>query len=468
MKTNTIKTLFLSLASALLFVQCEKQLEFEPDGVLLEDEAIQTKDDLQMLLNAAYEVMANGFNGQSQNLHELLSDDVAPPERQDDYIQVYNRRTDIFNGTVNNVYREPYFAINRANVIRESVDLVSGVTPSERQRLIAEADFIRAYCLFDVVKLWAQPYGYTPDNSHPGVAVPYEETNEPLPRSSVRTAYNYITGNLRSAEANLPDDNGNYASKWAAKGALAQVYFQMGKYDSAYFYANEIINSGRYSLESMSDPLDFRFLTDQVSTETIFGSVSSNTGDDNRSGGYTGNWRKGNQPTMTVSKDFFNLYFPTGADTNTIADRRGAWFTILNAGEPSERVALNKFDKDYFNIPLIHLTEMKLIRAEAAATLGIDLVTAAQDVNDIKVRAGLPPTLPSNASAEDIITEVRWERRLEMIGEGDRTSQIKRIGAIEGENIESRGAPWNCNGMVLQFPAVERTEIFELNPEGGC
>ncbi len=468
MKTYTIKTLFISLVSALLFVQCEKQLEFEPDNVLLEDEAIQTKDDLQMLLNAAYEVMANGFNGQSQNLHELLSDDVAQPERQDDYTQVFNRRTDIFNGTVNTVYKEPYFAINRANVIRESVDLVTGVTPSERQRLIAEADFIRGYCLFDVVKLWAQPYGYTPSNSHLGVAIPYEETNEPLPRTTVRAAYNYITGNLRRAETNLPDDNGNYASSWSAKGALAQVYFQMGKYDSAYFYANEVINSGKFSLESMSDPLDFRFLTDRVSSETIFGSVSSNTGDDNRSGGYTGNWRKGNQPTMTISKDFFNLYFPTGADTNSIADKRGAWFTILNAGEPSERIALNKFDKDYFNIPLIHLTEMKLIRAEAAALLGINLTTAVQDVNDIKQRAGLAPSLPSNATTAEILFEVQWERRLEMIGEGDRTSQIKRRGAIDGENIESRGAIWNCNGMVLQFPAVERTEIFELNPEGGC
>ena len=463
---------FTKYIAASLFVfsslNCERILEFEPEGVLLEDEAIQTKDDLQMLLNAAYEVLANGYNGQTQNVYELLSDNVSVPDNQDDYTQVYNRRTDIFNGTINTAYKEPYFAINRANVIKESVDLVSGMTEDERSRLIAESNFIRAFALFGVVKLWAQPAGYTSDNSHPGVAIPYTETSEPLPRTTVRAAYDFITGNLRKAEADLPETNNNYATSWSAKGALALAYFQMGKYDSAGYFADEIITAGPFVLESMDDPLNFRFTTGTISTESIFSTLSSNTASDNRSGGYTGNWRKGNQPSLTIAKEFIQEYYPAGLDTTTNPDKRVQWFTVLNEGEDNERYSCDKFDKDYFNIPLIYLTQMHFIRAESYARQGINLGTAVDDVNAIKVRAGLAPSLPSSASAQEIIDAVQWERRLEMVGEGDRVSEIKRLGAIENEPIESRGAPWDCNGMVIQFPSVEQTGIFEINPEGGC
>ena len=464
LKRNTYKLAVVALGTTLFFGSCEDQLlEYEPENVLLEEEAIQSKEDLELLLNAAYEVTANGFNGQSQNLHELLSDNLAAPDNQDDYIQVYNRRSDIFNGTVETYYKEPHFAINRANVIRESVDLVSGVSDADRKRLIAEADFLRAFNLFDVSLLWAQPYGYTANNSHPGLAIPYEDSRQPLPRSSVQAVYDFILENLERAETDLPDVNGGYATKWAAKALMAKVYFQMGRYNEAAQKADEVINSGLFQLGSLD-----RFLTDQVHPETIYGSYSSNTGNDNRSGGYTGNWRKGNQPTLTVADDFINFYFPAGLDTANTADERVKWFTILNAGQPNQRYSCDKFDKDYFNIPLIHLTDIKLLRAEALALSGGDLTTAVQDVRDIQTRANSFEQIPDSPSTEELLRQIRYERRLEMIGEGDRLRQLKRRGAVDGEEIIVRGADWDCNGMILQFPNEELSEVFELNPQGGC
>lgn len=469
LKNYTYKIAAVALSTTLFFSSCEEELlEYEPENVLLEEEAIQTKEDLELLLNAAYEVTANGFNGQSQNLHELLSDNLEAPDNQDDYIQVYNRRADIFNGSVEAYYKEPHFAINRANVIRESVDLVSGVSEADRKRLIAEADFLRAINLFDVVLLWAQPYGYTPNNTHPGLAIPYEDSRQPLPRSSVQAVYDYVITNLETAIPNLPDVNPGYATSWAAKALLAKVYFQMGEYQLAVQNADDVLNNGPFQFET-SDSLGFdRFLTGQIHPEAIYTTVSSNTGNDNRSGGYTGNWRKGNQPTLTVAQDFINFYFPSGLDTANNSDKRVRWFTVLNEGQPNQRYSCDKFDKDYFNIPLLHVTDLKLLRAEAIALSGGNIATAVQDLRDIQTRANSFEQIADSPSTEELLRQIRYERRLEMIGEGDRLRQLKRRGAVEGEDIVIRGADWDCNGMVLQFPNEELSEIFELNPQGGC
>lgn len=454
---------------AAVFASCEEQLlEYEPENVLLEEEAIQTKEDLENLLNAAYEVTANGFNGQSQNLHELLSDNLEIPDNQDDYIQVYNRRSDIFNGSVEAYYKEPHFAINRANVIRESIDKVSGVSQADAVRLRAESDFLRALNLFDVVKLWAQPYGYTPGNTHPGLAIPFQDSRAPLPRSNVQAVYDFIISNLESAIPNLPDVNPGYATSWAGKGLLAKVYFQMGEYQLAAQYASDVIDNGPFQFEP-SDTLGLdRFLTDQIHPEAVYTTVSSNTGNDNRSGGYTGNWRRANQPTLTVAPDFINFYFPAGLDSASTTDYRVNWFSVINQGQPNQRFSCDKFDKDYFNIPLIHITDLKLLRAEALALSGGDLNTAIQDILDIQERADSEERITMGSPVAEILRQVRYERRLEMIGEGDRTSQLKRRGAIEGEAIEIRGAPWDCDGMILQFPNEELSEVFNLNPQGGC
>ena len=129
-----------------------------------------------------------------------------------------------------------------------------------------------------------------------------------------------------------------------------------------------------------------------------------------------------------------------------------------------------KFDKDYFNVPVFHLTDLKLLRAEALAESGGDLSLAVQDVNDIKERAygHSANNLQATATASEIIAAAQYERRIEMFGEGDRIQQLKRRGAIENENIFIRTNPWNCNGMVIQFPISEKSAIFEMNPSGGC
>jgi hypothetical protein len=237
----------------------------------------------------------------------------------------------------------------------------------------------------------------------------------------------------------------------------------MNDHATAKSYADAVINSGVFSLDpGNSDTLN-RFREGDVSSEAIFWTVSQDN--DQRSGAFTGNYRTdlGNEPTLRVSQELYALF---GMDT---ADQRSSWLTVFNEGAANEYIGLNKFNRQYFSVPVLHLTDMHLLRAECAALIGTDLTVAINDVNALLERAygDNSRNLGANASAQIVLDEIHKQRRIEMVGEGNRIQQQKRRGA-SGEAIIIRNAPWDCNGMVLQFPISEQTDIFPLNQTGGC
>lgn len=463
MKSNKILPVLGLMAT---LTACESFLDVDPVGnILLIDEALQTPQDYENLLNSCYDVVANYKNGRIQVLNDLLSDDLAAPNNNSDFNEVYNRNMLFFNGTIGGVYGEPYIAIMRSNSLLDALaDGSTGLDAQRQTTMEAECKFIRALGHFDLVTGWAQPAGFTADNSHAGIAVRAENNINDLPqRESVQAAYNLIIADLMFAKDNLPATNGNYATSHAAEALLAKVYFQLNDFANAALYAGNVINSGVFSLEVSNTDTANRFVEGGTSTEAIFSTISSQL--DQRSGSFTGNYRTdlGNEPTIRASLEMYVTY---GLDST---DQRSRWFTVFNEGESNEYIGINKFNRQFFSVPVLHLTEMKLIRAEALAALGSDLATAIQDVNDIRERAygGPQKNLAGSAGASAILTAVRFERRIEMLGEGNRVQQLKRRGA-NGESITIRNAPWNCPGMVLQFPVSELTDIFPLNETGGC
>ena len=145
-------------------------MSFPPDKILAED-AIQDADDLQQLLNSAYDVLANTYNGNCQNLKTLMADNIAAPNNNYDYMEVFNRNTLYFNGTIGQYYQQPYIALYRCNYLIENIDIVDSLPSDDAIRLLSEAKFIRALCHYDLVNLFAHPFGYTSDNSHDGIII---------------------------------------------------------------------------------------------------------------------------------------------------------------------------------------------------------------------------------------------------------------------------------------------------------
>ncbi len=465
-KITLLKFSFILGMSFVVLSACNDLLDTDLQGTeLTEEEAIKSKNDVLRVLQSCYDVNANFYNGRVQNLGELLSDNLEMQTESGDYGQVYNHNVSIFNGAIEVIYGEPYITVFRANQILNFVENFD-FDATEKARILDEVKFLRAISHWEVVKLWAQPYGFTPTNTHAGIVYKTSVEVEVLPRISVAETYAQIEQDLLDVlnSQALPANSGYYASIDAVNAYLAKLYFQQGDYTQAAQYAAAVINTGTYSLGTSVD----RFLPDTiVSPEVIFRTRSYSPTNDLRNGDFTANYGINNSPNpeFRATRELYDAY---ASDTNDARVRQ--FLEVLNPGTPEEIIAIRKFNQQVFDVAILHLTDLKLLRAEALALSGTDLATAIQDVNDIRERAygSSDRNLGASATASAIVEAARYERRIEMLGEGDRIQQLKRRGAIEGEAIEIRGDDWNCPGMIIQFPATSRTSLFELNPQGGC
>lgn len=451
-KTLAKGIFFLALVTGL--TSCEKFLDAPPLNAITKAEALKDEAGVASVMNAAYSTLGGGnvFGGKYQTLSELLADNIQGELLTGDYGSIYNRQTSVFGNYKNDFYTDIYQANYRANTVLENL----GVAASKKDDLEGQARFVRAFAHFISVRLFAQPYGFTPDNGHSGVPIRLSTEITPATRATVKQVYDQVIVDLKIAETKLPDENGGYPTKWAAKALLARVYFSMNDFTNAYNYANQVITSNKFIFRS-----DYtKRFSEGLSTEAIFQIINTqgsySTGD-----GLRGDFRSDfNLPVLRFTPALFNL-------VNTSNDVRKTLFN--NVKYPGE-IVTTKYNKDRFNVPVLHLTEMKLIRAESAAELGTNLNIAVGDINDILNRAyNGTKSIPLNSSASLIKTNARAERLLEMVAEGDRLYEIKRIGA-KGENIDRRGSVWNCPGLILQFPVGEMSANtnFQRNVEGGC
>jgi len=452
----------------LLSYSCNDLLEQEPPGSLLPSEAIQSQQDLEQVLISAYDVLANTYNGDAQNLSNLLSDDVARPTADGRYESIWTFNSTIFNTFTNGdddspgVFGQWYIAVLRANTVLGNLDNVSIPNPQDRNRIEAEARFIRALAHFDVCRVYAHAYNYSPDNSHPGVAIRSTLDFEPIiPRSSVGEVYSFVLSDLEFAKNNLSSGSSIFATRGAAIALEAVVRFQMQEYDQAYELADEVINSGVYMFDENEVN---HFVFPATSPEYIYYIVSQEVQGniDNRNTGFRGNWNsQGNTPNLRVTQEFYDLITQFGgprAELYEERDQDGSLFYVTSM-----------FNDVSFNIPVLSITQMMLIRAESSAMLNSNLTQAIEDINRIRVRAyGFSGNnLLPDASAQEVLEAAREEFRLELPFSGLRIHDLKRRGA-QGEDITIRGANWDCDGILIQFPATERTDQFPINPGGGC
>ena len=441
---------------------CEKFLERPPEGQLKEEEAFKDEAGLLNFLNGEYTILGDNefYGGRIQSISDALADEVDGSRFQGDYSEIYKRQNSIFGGTRDNLYRKGYRIIHVANTVLGKMDLVSD---ANKDNVRGQALFFRAIAHFELVRLFAQPWGYSGDNGHNGIPLRTEVVIGSVERATVKQVYDQVIADLKEAENLLPPSfPKNYkATKWAAKALLAKVYFQMNDNANAFAYATDVVNNAGLTLDNNYNN---RFSTG-LSTEGIL-VVANETNHFMPGGELRGNYRsdQGGIPFMNYTEAFYNYA------TTDPADVRKAWYSnTLHAGYYVQR----KYNKDFFDLPIMHLTEIKLILAESGAKLGgASLATAITNINQILTRAygGTSHNLPANAVADLVISTSRKERELEMVAEGNRYHEIKRIGSGSGVNVDRRNSPWNCNGFILQFPKAEQDAFssFVLNPEGGC
>jgi hypothetical protein len=275
----------------------------------------------------------------------------------------------------------------------------------------------------------------------------------------VEAVYDSVISELKLAVDLLPEENGDNANAWAAKAYLAKIYFQMNDFDNAYAYADDIIENGGYDL---NPNVQDRFAV-QNSIEAIFELQSTSAGN-NSAGSLVGNFRQdgAGNPGFHPTADLVNQALSDEDDT------RGQLFyntRFITGSSGLERTYCAKYDYNFMNVPVLHLAEIYLIRAESAIDKSTpDLPQAISDLQTIRDRAyGEGNKLvPTNSTAEELRAMARFERRLELAFEGNRMHDLKRTKA------DVRGLPYNSNRLVWQIPDVEQAgnPDIEMNPSG--
>ncbi|MBJ7882151.1 RagB/SusD family nutrient uptake outer membrane protein [Gelidibacter salicanalis] len=480
MKRN-IKLLLGLFFSISLFVSCD--LEELPENVDIVGPT--SLADLEALLNAGYNNLGWPLGGNAQLYAEINGDNInGPGGLNSDETEIYNRSTSFFNNSIrDNMYRGFYRIVLDANVvlnqIENNLDAI-GVTETNAriQEIKGEALLLRAIAHFEVSRFMSHSPGFSSDNSHLGIQY-IKEINNAIGQTRGTVAENYadLLSDLKEAESLLNTTNSsdqNYGDKAAAQAYLAKVFFQAGfgpdiategsNYQMAYNYADaalmntsavfdvNLYQGGATGTERFAGNLLDNNNTESPNVETIFGIVSESIA--NSKGGTFQRYRTDtsiSNTTIRIMQDLYNSIPSTDKRKDLLEEIDGEYFLL-------------KFNKGIFNVPLVHYTEILLIRAEAAAETN-SLLLAEDDINSILERAGLSTI--SGLSQSQLINLIREQRRIELLGEGNRVSDLKRIG-IDENSLTIRNAPWNCNGILFQFPATEVFTGFIQNPTGGC
>ncbi|MBP1615108.1 MAG: SusD family [Bacteroidetes bacterium] len=465
-----MKQLFIILAflATVTFSSCSDFLEEDVRGQENLDTYFQSEADAEAFLTGCYNAITYHGWWQIENfwiLTDMCSDDLwmgNTTQEQSGYISLaHYQGVGQSNGTVSNFWQYRYKGILRCNIAIENIPNASILDENKKNRLIAEAKFLRAYFYFELVK----NFGGVPIID--GFLLPEEVTG--ISRSSVEDVYALIEKDLTDAADVLPQrselaasDVGR-ATRGAALGMLGKAYLYQDKFEEAKTTLQIVINEKEYGL--MSDFGDVWNLDAENNQESLFevqnaydetydlgGSLSIVTG--NRSGGDQDGWAWG-LPTANLENAFIEAgdterlkwtIIKNGATeiagednfTELIAaqgDQNGdGTYCVDPAKHKSARIN-RKFYLPYaqrpenYNQPKVPLNhrilrygDVLLMYAEACNETNDD-VNARSALNQVRNRVHLGNVETSGNELRDAI---RAERRLELACENHRIYDLRR------------------------------------------
>lgn len=355
-----------------------------------------------------------------------------------------------------------------------------------KNRLMAEAKFLRAYYYFNLVRT----YGAVPVLDQVIDADNPADINKANTRVPVEEVYAFIEQNLNEAIAVLPvsypaPELGR-ATKGAAIALLAKVSMYQKKWQQAFDLTNQIINGevgnyglvpdyatiwrevGENSIESLFEiqaraGIPIAAVQQYCSPQGIRGGKFSFVGNNGRdTSAFTG-WG-----FNTPSLDLFNSYEPGDlrrkATIMSIGDTLFDNVIIDTAANPryNYKAYVSKYEESWTgnddrtnkNVRLLRMGEIYLINAEAANELG-NTAKAIASLNAVRNRAGLGDT---QAAGHEELRQAIWrERRFELAMEYDRFYDLVRQGRA-GQVLRAHGKNF-VDGKNEVFP-IPQSEIY--------
>lgn len=431
-------------------------MDKKPYGSLDDQTAIQTLNDCMRFRNGLYSSMRTITAAGWINRQEIQMDIFQGIIGNGNQVGMFSTGNILSSDQdIESMWASMYTVINSANYIIEKMEALgeSGTfTEAQLQQLKrydGEARFVRAYCYYWLADHFCQPYSnanaQTAAQGVPLVTIYYPTADRSVypGRSTQEDTYKLIEGDLEvaystlkayetAATANAPKANSAYLTSYAVQALQARIALLKGDNTTALLKAEEVINSSVYTLTTMDKYADL-WSTDEGS-EVIFRPFMSSTELGNSTGSY---YLSDNEESA--------WYIPTIDMLNLYEDgdvRFDAFFTIYRSlkanGMTVAAYVFNKYpgnetlktgtQRNFMNmIKPFRLSELYLIAAEAAATLGDanNVTKANRYLNDLRSKriAGYENV---SLSGSKLTQEIRTERLKELLGEGFRLSDLRR------------------------------------------
>ena len=449
-----------------LCISCDDFLNTELEGQYTSDTFYQTKDHAILAINSTYQIAS--FISTNNNLWvfgDVASDDAVKGGNdgdQSDIGFVNNFTVNPDNGTIESIWKHYYEGITRANNVIYYVPNIE-MEIDTRNRIIAEAKFLRAYYYFHLSNI----FGEIPLKTEP--AFSNDDLN--VARSTLAQINAQMEKDLMEAVPALPEiyDAAEVGriSKGAALGLLAKVYLFQEKWGLALDAAIEVEKLGYSLMPVYRNNFEIDF---ENNAESIF-EIQHLTGQVPFLGSYLNQWLSPNVVNGyffdAPTEDFVNEFELTIEEVSdprldyTVGRVGNKWVDgqdFLAVWSPATGFLSKKHAQPVIDAPIgdgdlnytfMRFAEILLIKAEALNELNRG-AEALIPLNKIRKRAResylfdseLPGfgTIPSsllpevtNASTSSLRDDIRHERRIELGFEFHRFYDLMRYGKTYAE-----------------------------------
>jgi len=473
-----MKRVFYILLISFGMLSCEDFLDREPVEQISINELFSSVDGLKQALNGAYRDYEELY---SERLFYLYADGVAgnikfAPNQQglanlpSFFQQVYSFEEQAIGGSYNSTYQNFYSLINALNLILENIDNVPDLESQLREQVIAETLAMRASAHFELSKLFAQMYNFTPNAEHLGLVYNTRTlvAGEDFPsRLSLAETYDLIEADFLEALSFFTENQAlegpstSYFNALNVHALLSRFYLYKGDWESCIEQSNLVINSNIQL--TPRDQLVEQWANFEPISEALFEFTPPLSGQDS------------SLVTSSIS-DFFDVVFLNGElvdfgrntasndlislyEENDIRTIDGLLVeqsipTLTSIGEQDVTYTFTKKFPANDGVLMIRLSEIYLNRAEAYAKTGQEDL-ALSDLQFIRERAN-PQAPQLNISGQELIDEILLERRRELAFERhlffDLARNEKDIVRNDGCNISICELQYPNDRFILPIP----------------
>lgn len=481
--------LYTALLCSSMLTACNSWLDVTPETEQKESDQFSSYEGFCNALTGCYLDLADQ-DSYGERLSITNIESLANLWYFDDYCYRYEDKdlashdytTSYAEDAIQEIYAQLFKTIAEANlIIKNGAEKGNVITDATlRNTIIGEAYAIRAYCQFDVLRL----FGQLPQGATQRVSLPYSETtsiDEMPPYYDFDAYVAKLKADVKQAETLLKDNDPacyysfddlkgsevvdsyfNYRQSrlnyWAVLGLEARVLLYLGEKDAAYKQAMSLINAtlNGNPVITMSGVSDFNAGYKLMPSECLFYVSKYDIKDNTLSFLIGGETSKGfGSKTLGLTSSMLNELY-SGCQVASHNRYLNWWNRNVMNSFGTYMVTTTKYYWEdtvknqmlyYKLVPMLRMSEIYLIAMECAPTLN----ESNRLYTDYRLQHAVPND-PDFTSQEELTEFLNGEYRREFFAEGQAFYYYKRTGATK---MLWRDAPVSESEYILPLPITE-------------